>query len=118
MIRFGEISICSTTKTITHRGVKIVERVRRGSPGRPPVKRFEFLKHLLLAAPNGLTAHEVFDRVYGDDPSGGPEVGAHMLAVVVCMWRSRGILRCMQFRLIKERRVGRIYYSVVPIDVV
>jgi len=119
VIRFGDFTICSRTKTITRGGVAIVTGGRRrGSAGEPTVRRFEFLKHLLLAAPRGLTADEVFDRVYGHEADGGPDAGPHVLPIVLCLWRQRGFLRRAHLRVVKERRVSRIYYSVVPADVV
>ncbi len=119
MIRFGEISICSKTKTIKRGGVLIVNGGKRhGSAGEPTKRRFEFLKHLLLSAPRGLTADEAFDLVYGHDAGGGPDAGRHVLQIMICQWRRRGLLRRALLREVKERRIGRVYYSVVPIDVV
>ena len=113
MIRYGNISICSKTRTITH-GAR-----RHGfinpTNGRPAHIRFKTIKHLLLADANGLTREQLFDHIYGDDVEGGPETGIHVFDVWFQQWVP--LLKKLHLKIHREKRSGMMYLRLIP-DVV
>lgn len=66
----------------------------------PPRER-QVLDVLINAYPRPLSTRQIVDRVYGDDPSGGPETAEN--AVRVYMWRLRQKLETFGWTAKKEK---------------
>ncbi len=60
-------------------------------------KKYKMVHALHKAGANGLPTQVLFDRMYGDDPEGGPETGIKVIAVFA--WHVNKILKLEGYRV-------------------
>src|ERR1700753_1396330 len=100
MIHFGQITICSASKTIWN-GVHELRCASGANGGPEAVARFKTFKYLLCANGNGLAVTKLFELVYGDDPEGGPVMGTHIFYVHFANWE--GVMSRMRLAIKREK---------------
>lgn len=70
--------------------------------------RFRLVQHLIMT--DGVTLGGLFDLLYNDDASGGPDQGIEAIRVMLC--HSKPYLAKLGLQLTSEKIAGRMYYRV------
>lgn len=107
MIRNGNIAIDRKSHTIWHGPL---HRTWRGldHPTNKKFVTFQLIEHMLLSL--GATPTELFDRCYGDDADGGPEMGLKQISVFLNHLEVD--LRALNLKLHKCKVAGEMRYWV------
>ena len=81
VIRCNGIEIDRKARTVTHCGERYIFNYSRANV------RFRAFLDLVLSG--GLSLEQLFDRIYGNDPNGGPESGPHYFLIVLNQWEKK-----------------------------
>ena len=106
MIRFGDVTIDRTARTIQHGDVRHQFQFN-GKHG--DNLRFRLLQHLLLCEP-GLSVEQLFSLLYDDDPDGGPLYGVHLIHIMLA--HAEPILQKLNLELHAVRHLSHTIYWV------
>lgn len=106
MIFHNGIAIDRKTHTITH---NFNSRHFTGKYNGGRQLMFRTWEAMILG---DMSAAELFECLYGEDPNGGPMFGLHIFYVRIAQWEPE--LKRMQLRIIRDKRAGQTYYKMVP----
>jgi hypothetical protein len=113
VIRYNGIEIDREAMTIRHRG-HLYEATERRADGRGGRRgqhvQFPAFQHLILGG--GLSVWQLFDMVYGDLKSGGPDDGPHIFWVAFVAWNP--VYRSLGLVMHHESRGGLKRYQLIP----
>ena len=74
-----------------------------------PNSRFECLCHLILQPHS---RGDLYERIYGDHPEGGPDMGIYIWDVRFQQWKPA--IKRLSLQLIRWKRAGIMFFQLVP----
>lgn len=108
MIRHNGVTVYRQYSTIIHRGNKKVFRPW-GYGSRSWRIAFKLWEALILKEHS---RDELFERLYKDDPTGGPDVGTKYLDIRLCQFRNE--FARMELQWVSQKRSGANYWQLIP----
>jgi hypothetical protein len=104
VVRFNGIEIDPATCAIRHRG-------REWKTWRKNSQVFLTIEALIIGG--GMSTAQLFWRVFGHDPDGGPMEGPHIFHIRFNQWRP--IFEKLDLELRMVKLAGVAFYQLVPI---